>query len=64
MDFPHMSYEVVHTDFLLTIWTYRLLSQRNTLHVVVQQLFGLKLFIAVRTLVVTDLLMEEFHVMM
>ena len=64
MDFPHMSDEVVHTDFLLAIWTCRLLSMMNTLHVVVQQLFGLKLFIAVRTLVVPDLLMEEFYMMM
>ena len=58
MSFSNMPGEIIHRDVFLTVWAVGLLPQVNALHVIVQQLFGLKFLFAVRTLVVADFLME------
>ena len=57
----HMSGKVINTDVLLAVRAVGLLTQVDTLDVVVQELFGLELLFAIRTLVVSDLLVEVFH---
>ena len=55
---PHVPGEVVHGDVLLAVRTVGLLAQVNALHVVVQQLLRLELFLTVRTLIVAYFFME------
>ena len=54
--------EVVHGDVLVTIRTPSLLSQVNTLDMIVEQFLGLELLLAVGALVVSDLLVEILDV--
>ena len=63
MSLPDVSGEVVHGNVLVTVRTPRLLAQVNALNVVVQQLLGLELLLAVGTFVVSDLLVEILDVM-
>ena len=62
MGLPDVSGEVVHGNVLVAVRTPRLLAQVNALNVVVQQLLGLELLLAVGTLVVTNLLVEILDV--
>ena len=58
MRLSNMSGEVVNRNILLTVWAVGLLPQVDALHVIVQQLLGLELLLAVGTLVITDFLVE------
>ena len=58
----HVTGEVVHGDVLVTIRTPSLLSQVNTLDMIVEQFLGLELLLAVTALVVPDLLVEILDV--
>ena len=58
----HVTREVVHGDVLVTIRTPSLLSQVNTLDMIVEQFLGLELLLAVTALVVPDLLVEILDV--
>ena len=62
MRLPHVPGEVVHGDVLVTIRTPSLLSQVNTLDMIVEQFLGLELLLAVTALVVPDLLVEILDV--
>lgn len=62
MDLPHMSIKVIYTYVLFTIRAFCLLSQVDALHMVVQQLLGLKLFLTIGAFEVPDLFMTKFHV--
>ena len=57
----HMSGKVINTNVLLAVRAVGLLTQVDTLDVVVQELFCLELLFAIRTLVIPDLLVEVFH---
>ena len=56
-----MTGEVVHRNVLPTIWTICLLTEMDTLHVVVEKFLGLELLLTVGTLIIPNLLMEVFH---
>ena len=58
----HVTREVVHGDVLVTIRTPSLLSQVNTLDMIIEQFLGLELLLAVTALVVPDLLVEILDV--
>ena len=58
MRLSNMPREVVNRNILLTVWAVGLLPQVDALHVIVQQLLGLELLLAVGTLVITDFLVE------
>ena len=60
MSLSHMTGEVVHRNVLPTIWTICLLTEMDTLHVVVQKFLGLELLLTVGTFVISDLFMEIF----
>ena len=62
MGLSHVTREVVHGDVLVTIRTPSLLSQVNTLDMIVEQFLGLELLLAVTALVVPDLLVEILDV--
>ena len=57
-----MPIKVIYTNFLLTIRAFCLLTQVDALHMVVQQLFGLELFITVGAFKVFDIFMSIFQV--
>ena len=59
---PDVPGEVVHRDVLVTVRTPGLLSQVNTLHVIVEQFLSLEFLLAVTALVVPDLLVEILDV--
>ena len=58
-----MTREIVHGDIFATVRAVGFLAQVDALHVVVEQLLGLELLLAVGALVVPDLLMEILHMM-
>ena len=62
MSLPDVSGEIVHGDVLAAVWAVGLLTQVNALNVVVEQLLGLELLLAVGALVVSDLLVEILDV--
>ena len=55
--------KVVNRNILATVRAVGLLAQVDALHVVVEQLLGLELLLAVGALVVPDLLVEILHMM-
>ena len=55
-----MTGEIVHRNVLPTIWTICLLTEMDTLHVVVEKFLGLELLLTVGTFVISDLFMEIF----
>ena len=59
----YMPSKVVHTYVPLTIWAVSFLSKVDALHMVGQQLLGLKLFLTIRALIVLDLIMGEPYMM-
>ena len=58
----HVTGEVVHGDVLVTIRTPSLLSQVDTLDMIVEQFLSLELLLAITALVVPDLLVEILDV--
>ena len=56
-----MTREIVHGDIFATVRAVGFLAQVDALHVVVEQLLGLELLLAVGALVVPDLLVEILH---
>ena len=63
VSFPHVTREVVHGDIFATVRAVGFLAQVDALDVVVEQLLGLELLLAVGALVVPDLLVEILHMM-
>ena len=55
--------KVVNRNILAAVRAVGLLAQVDALHVVVEQLLGLELLLAVGALVVPDLLVEILHMM-
>ena len=62
MSLPDVSGEVVHRDVLAAVRAVGLLAQVDALDVVIEQLLGLELLLAVGALVVADLLVEILDV--
>ena len=62
MGLSHVTGEVVHGDVLVTIRTPSLLSQVDTLDMIVEQFLSLELLLAITALVVPDLLVEILDV--
>merc|ERR1719508_108815 len=60
MSFSNMPREVVNRNILLAVWAIGLFAQMDALHVIVQQFLGLKLLLAVGTLIIANFLVEIF----
>ena len=62
MSLPDVSGEVVYGDVLAAVGAVGLLTQVDTLHVVVEKLLGLELLLAVGALIVSDFFVEILDV--
>ena len=58
MSFSNMPREVVNRNILLAVWAIGFFAQMDALHVIVQQFLGLKLLLAVGTLIIANFLVE------